>query len=75
MITLKKQPASVLQLLCAANSEIDRIAGNKQPLPIVQKNGITHHVHALAGILRRTTARSISMQVGGIIVEARRAKC
>ena len=65
---------SVLSLLCRANRRIDEITrreGIVSPLPKIERNTLNHHVVALAGILRRTNARSLTAQVGSIIVEAR----
>lgn len=80
MIKKQRQVKSVLELLCAANRKIDEIARSEGKLPvarkvpIVRRNSLDHHVVALAGILKRTAADSISASVGGIIVEARRAR-
>lgn len=68
---------SVLDSLCSINSAIDRIVreerGTADPrIQRVDHRSIRHHVHAIAGYLSRTHAHGITMQVGGIIVEARR---
>lgn len=75
----------VLDLLCQANDMIDDIvAMDKFPvgaglapahaLPKIEPASIQHHVVALAGFLKRTSATSITASVGGIIVTARRAR-
>jgi hypothetical protein len=81
---------SVLALLREANGQIDAIAareGAGHGVPKIVRadngkpyrahrpcNGITHHVRALAGYLRRTAARSIRADADGIIVEVRRVR-
>jgi hypothetical protein len=83
MIPINQPPqADILRLLCAANAKIDEIAqvraglapAPSSPLSKIAPNSIEHHVIAIAGFLRRTSARRISFQIGKIIVEARRAE-
>lgn len=77
-LNYKSHPLSfkVLEALCEANAAIDsiaRIEGRRWSLPKIERGSITHHVHALAGILRKCGANRLTAQVGGIIVDVRRS--
>lgn len=77
MTTTNRTSVKVLELLRSANTEIDRLA-RQQPrpshlLPKAEPGSVQYHAFALAGILNRTHAQSITLQIGAVIVEARRA--
>jgi hypothetical protein len=85
--TIPDMKFKVLDLLCQANDALDDIVAAEsvsesfrtggfqtRPLPRISRGSIQHHVVALAGVLKRTSAHSITASVGGIIATARRAR-
>ena len=68
---------TVMQLLRDADETIDRLAGihdKSTSIPKIERNDLSYHIIALAGILRRTSADMITGTCGSIIVEVKRSR-